>query len=240
MKKYLLLVAVLCCSLMVGCAARSGGVDREEGKDAEFYKKIGISFMSEGRNQLAFVEFQKALKLQPNDADTLYYIGLVYMSFDEVDNAITHFSRAVALRVDFSEAANSLGEAYLRAKKYNEAVSAFQKALANRFYKTPEHAMNNLGTAYYRLGKLDDALASYKMALRRNPSFIAPYLGIALANNKAGQFGEASDALGLFIDIDPTLKGDREKMEESIRMRLVAASGDEEQDLRDFLEILKY
>jgi hypothetical protein len=42
------------------------------------------------------------------------------------------------------------------------------------------------------------------------------------------------------MELDPAVKGEREKLVEAFRLRVITAQGDEEQDLRDLLEILNY
>ncbi|HSW65113.1 MAG TPA: tetratricopeptide repeat protein [Dissulfurispiraceae bacterium] len=235
--KNIALCAMIVAALMIaGCASAPADSTRT----TDFHKKLGIAYMNEGKNQLAFVEFQKAMNIDAADAETLYYLGLVYLSFEDSDNAISSFRRAVSAQANYSEAYNSLGVAYLKAGKYAEAVSALKNAVTNPLYKTPEFALYNLGRAYYRMGKLDEAQTAFKTALRRNPDHITPYQGIALAYNRAGLFSDAARALERAMELDPAIQGDREKLVELLLQRILTAHGDEEQDMRDLLEILKY
>ena len=236
MKTALVSVMLFVGIMVSGCAS----APVESGKNADFYKRMGVAYLNEGKNQLAFVEFQTALTHDAKDAETLYYLGLVYLSFEDSANAISAFQRAVSAQPGYSHAYNSLGAAYLKAGRYDDAVGVLKSALANLLYRTPELALYNLGTAYYRLGKIDDALSAFKTALRRNPDYITPYLGIALAYNRAGQYSDAAKALEVAMELDPGVQGDREKLAEELRKRVITAQGDEEQDLRDLLEILNY
>lgn len=236
MKAVFVYVLILAGIMLSGCASTPDEPD----KNAAFHKQLGIAHLNEGKNQLAFVEFQKALNIDAKDAEVLYYLGMVYLSFEDIDNSVAAFRRAVSVNPGYSEAYNSMGVAYLKAKRYPDAIQALKSAIANPLYKTPEYALHNLGTAYYRLGKTDDALSAFKTALRRNPDYITPYLGIALAYNRTGQFSEASKALERAMELDPAVKGEREKLVEAFRLRVITAQGDEEQDLRDLLEILNY
>ncbi len=51
-----------------------------------------------GKNELALVQYQTALKLQPNSAEAHYNIGLLYSDMRNYDLAFTHAKRAYELR----------------------------------------------------------------------------------------------------------------------------------------------
>ena len=113
-------------------------------------------------------------------------------------------------------------------------------ALSNTLYKNPEKAFNNLGRVYYRIKKYDDAIDAYKEALRRYSDFHLPYYGLALCYNAKGQYGDAATAITRAIDFDPLYKGDKDKAKEDFENKKLIAKGEEEKDIADFIEILRY
>jgi type IV pilus biogenesis/stability protein PilW len=207
---------------------------------ANAHYKIGVSYFNENKIQPAFVEFQKAIELNPDDKYALDALGLVYLKLEDFQKAQESFIKAVNIDPDFSEALNNLGVTYTKIGKWSEAVDSFKKALKNPLYKTPENSYYNLGNAYYRLGLIDDAIDAYNEVIKRMQDFHLPYYGLALCYNAKGQYGDASSAITRAIELDPVYKGNKDKAMEDLKEKKLKAKGEEEQDIVDYLEILKY
>ena len=230
-------ISLLALSLVVSCAS----VGMDPGKQAEAHYKIGVAYLNDNRIQQAFVEFHKAYDLNPHDKDVLNAIGIVYlMHLDEPTKAIEYFGKAIKEDHNFSEAYNNLGYSYQKLGKFEKAITYYKQALANPIYLTPSKAYTNMGLSYYRLGRYKEALRALKEALKRAPSLVPAYLGLALCYNSMGRYGEASTAMTQAIKLDPTYKGNRDKAAQDLEAKKLQASGYEEQDIRDYLDILKY
>ncbi len=203
--------------------------------------KIGVGYYSEGKIQQAFVEFQYAYELNPQNKEVLYAIGIIYLlDFDETLKAIDFFQRAVKVDPDYSEAYNNLGYAHAKIGKFDAAIPFYKKALSNLFYATPEMAYVNMGKAYYRIGRYDEAAVAFKEAIKRAPNFDLPYLGLALCYNATGKYGDASAALSRAIVLNPQYKGNAKMAAEDFLIRKLSASNYDQKDFADYLEILKY
>ncbi len=203
--------------------------------------KIGLGYYSEGKVQLAFVEFQHAYELNPRDKEVLYAIGLIYLlDFDETLKAIDFFQRAIKIDPDYAEAYNNLGYAHAKIGKFDAAIPFYKKAVSNLFYATPEKAFVSMGKAYYRLGRYDEASAAFKEAIKRAPDFDLPYMGLALCYNATGKYGDASAALSRAVGLNPQYKGNVKIAAEDFLMLKQNATTYEKKDFADYLEILKY
>lgn len=196
--------------------------------------------MNEGKAQSAFVQFQKALQIDPDNKNALNGLGLVYFELEEFEKAKELFLKTVYIDPDFSDAYNNLGVTYMKIGQWTEAIESFKKALSNPLYQNVERAFYNCGVAYYRTGQYELAMNEFKSSIKRVPSFPLPYYGLALAYNKSGRYGDAAAIITKAIEMDPAYKGDRKKFAEEINLKLLTARGKEEVDLKDYLEILKY
>lgn len=228
----------LCFIALLLLLAHCGGRTLE--KEADFYYKLGASYMREGELQKAFVELQKAKELDPENKEVLNLLGLLYFQFEDNENAIKHFKKAISIDKRFSEARNNLGTVYASQKRWNEAISEFKKATENPLYQTPEVALTNLGFVYYRLKKYDEAMDAFNKALKRNPDFMRAYLGLSLCYNKKARYGEAASYMEEALKRDPLYRGDRLKAIKDMEERLLKAKDEEAEDLKDYLEILRY
>jgi type IV pilus biogenesis/stability protein PilW len=241
-RKSLTIASILAVLLTVvlstgGCVSSS---EIAQPKEAAYHNKMGMAYLNEGKVQLAFVEFQKAIQMEPNNKEIVYNLGLVYFELEDYAKARQYFLKAVGLDPQFANAYNNLGATYMRLKQWNEAVEAFRKALANPLYQTPEWAFYNLGISYYRLGDYDKAVDAFKDAIRRDKSFSLPYYAMALAYNKLEKYGDAAEIMDRAVEIDPDYRGDRDKKIANIKERLYTAKGEDETDLKDYLEIMNY
>jgi len=235
-RSVLFLAGVVFLSLAGGCATMSS----EQQKEAEFHYKMGLSNLDEGKTQAAFVEFQKAMQLDPDNKDILNSLGLVYLQLEDLPSAEALFLRAVSIDHLFSEAYNNLGVTYMGREQWSKAIAAFKNALANVLYQTPDKAFYNMGIAYYREGSYALAAESFKDALKRSPSSTLPLYRLSLVYNKAGRYGDASAVIAQAIEKDQEFRGDRAKFMEGVRQKLLPVQGHEEPDLRDHLAIQKY
>jgi len=235
---YRKVLTVMCLLYVIACATPA---THDTMQQAGAHYKIGVAYLNESKVQQAFVEFQKAYELNPNDKEVLNAIGIIYLLyFDETAKAIDFFEKATKLDSNYSDAYNNLGFAYEKLGRYDTAISFYKKALANLVYPTPEKAYISMGNSYYRLGKYEDALYSYKEAIKRAPDLSLPYMRMALCYNAMGRYGDASTAMTYAITLDPVYKGDREKAVENFAIWKLKATGNEEKDIEDYIEIIKY
>jgi len=233
------LILIFLLAVFFSACATTASEDAIHKANAHF--QMGVSYVNDNNIQPAFVEFQKALELNPNDKEAHNAIGVIYLKkLEDNANAIKHFQIALKIDKNLSEAANNLGSAYANMGKYNEAIEAYKLALLNPQYRNTAMALNNLGMVYYKTSKFDDALDAYKEALKRFSDFYMPYYGLALCYNAKGQYGDASRALARAIELDPLYGGDKEKAIKDLEEKKLKAQGGEEKDISDYLDIMKY
>jgi tetratricopeptide (TPR) repeat protein len=224
--------------LLVSCAT-TGNEERLQKASAHY--QLGVSYMNDNNIQPAFVEFQKAIELNPDDKESLNAIGLIYLlKLEDYPRAIEYFERALRIDKSFSEAFNNLGYAYEKMERFNDAIIAYKSALLNPLYKSAEKAFNNLGRAYYRLKRYSEAIEAYKESLRRFSGFHLPYYGLALCYNAIGRYGDAATSLKKAVELDPSYNGDRDKALNDMKEKRLLAKGYEERDLSDLIEIFNY
>jgi type IV pilus biogenesis/stability protein PilW len=221
---------------MLGCS--SSQVSPEA--DAAYHNKMGMAYLNEGKVQLAYVEFQKAMIKDPDNKDVFYNLGLASIQLEDYENAKKYFLRTVSLAPDYPDAHNNLGVTYMQLGQWELAIASFRKALSNPLYRTPELAFYSLGMSLYRLGMYDKAIDAFKDSIRRDRSFTLPYYGLALACNRKERYGEAAEAMERAIMVDPAYKGDKGKKSSDLKERLYSVKGVEERDIRDLLDILQY
>jgi len=196
---------LLCCIfflfILISCASAPKAEDIQK---AEALNSLGYAYLNDGKLNEAFVEFQKALALNPNNKETLNYLGYISTRFRKYDEAISYYRKAISLDPNYAEAVHNLGVTYADMEVWDEAIKYFKAALSNPVYSTPAQAYSNLGYAYYRKGDFVNAEKSLKEAILRNPVFpMATYiLGlvyIEMKNDKSA-VEEFKKAIGILPD----------------------------------------
>jgi Tfp pilus assembly protein PilF len=178
-------------------------VDTENIKQAETHNKMGASYISEGKINEAYTEFQKAILLDPKNKESLNQLGYLSALFKKYDDAISYYRRAIASDPGYSDAMNNLGVAYLELENWDEAIKCFKSALNNPLYHSPEKALLSMGYAYYKKGEYSKAENYLKEALLRNPVFPIAYYTLGLVYVKYGDDKTAIDEFQKAIDIMP-------------------------------------
>jgi type IV pilus assembly protein PilF len=234
-----LAILMLLFLLTGGCSSTPTASDVPD-SDSNYHNKIGLAFLGEGKVQLAYVEFQKAIRLDSNNRDAHYNLGLTCFQLEDYESSKKHFQKAVMLAPDIPDTHNNLGVTYMQLGQWQEAAESFRRALANPIYKTPELAFYSLGMSLYRMGQYEKAVDSFKDSIRRDRKFALPYYGLALAYNRLERFGEAAELMEKAIQLDNEYKGDKDRKATHLRERLYTVKGEEEKDIRDFLEIMQY
>jgi type IV pilus assembly protein PilF len=203
MKPYAIFLSICFVMAFTACAT----VDTEKTKQAENHNKMGTSFMSEGKYNEAYAEFQKAIMLDPKNKESLNQLGYLSAQFKKYDDAISYYRRAIASDPDYTDAMNNLGVLYLELENWDEAIKCFNSALKNPLYRSPEKPLSSMGYAYFRKGEYSKAETYLKEALARNPIFSIAYYTLGLVyvkdgddNSAIGQFQKAIDLMPDYMD----------------------------------------
>lgn len=128
----------------------------------------GISYERAGQWPKAEADFQRALKLEPNQPDVLNYLAYSWLTMGKnVVKARNYLEIALSARPDEPHIIDSLGMAKLLTGEYKSAAADFEKAVE----MLPEDPTVNdhLGDSYWRLGRQTEAKYQWNRALNSNP-----------------------------------------------------------------------
>ncbi|MDY7230884.1 social motility TPR repeat lipoprotein Tgl [Hyalangium rubrum] len=164
----------------------------KERQSADIHYNLGIQAQQAGNIQEALSEYQKAVTLDPENADARNALGLVlHESFRRPVEAIEHYEKALELRPNFSEARTNLANVHLAQGRYDEAIKLYEQALNDMLYPTPFIAQGNMGWAYYKKGDTAKALENIRAAVTLNPGFCLGYKNLGLIHDQTGNTEEA-------------------------------------------------
>lgn len=194
------LFSVFCIMFFTACATTPNTKDINM---AEAHNKLGVAYLKDGQTNKAYVKFQKALKLNPKNKETLNYLGYINATYEKYDEAIAHYKRAISVDPNYSAAMNNLGVVYLDIEEWDKAISTFTAALDNVLYNTPERSYTSMGYAYYMKGDYHEAENALSEALMRNPIYPLANYTLGLVYVKLADDEKAIEEFMKAIAVNP-------------------------------------
>ena len=125
--------------------------------------------------QEAKTQFERELKIDPQNAGAEYVLGELARQASEWADAIDHFTRATKLDSGFAEAYLGLGSSLMSEKRYADAVPPLETGVKLQ----PENPVGHydLATALSRTGRKEEAdreFAIHRKMQEANPTTSAP------------------------------------------------------------------
>ncbi len=172
------------------------------GSLASAWVTLGRIHDATGKNDLALSEFERALKLDPRNADALTGQAHSYQHAGRIGDAEATYKKAIALRPDYWDGYNSLGLFYDDVGRYEDAVQQLQHAIE----LTPDNATaySNLGAAYVDSGKskyFPQAEEALKKSIDLAPSYPA-YANLGDLYLLQNRFAEAAATTGKALELN--------------------------------------
>ncbi len=116
-----------------------------------------------GKTRRAIVQYQQALRINPNYAEAHYNLGVSLCETAKREESIAHFQQALRIRPDYAEAHCDLGAVLARRARIPEAIKHYERAL--RINPDNAEAHCNLGVALVRSGRMQEAIGHFEQAL---------------------------------------------------------------------------
>ncbi len=145
--------------------------------EAEEHAARGQTLAKSGNTEEALEEFNRAVGLDPYNAQALYGRALIYQAANQHEFAIADFTAASGLNPQKSEPLLGRAVSYLAVGKAKEAAADLDEASED----DPNNAQvwTTRGLAYERLGDRSKAAASYSRAVALRPRDEAARSGLA-------------------------------------------------------------
>lgn len=162
---------------------------REQGKESDVaYGNLALICLLDGRTEEAMQLLDKALVLNPNNAEFYLNKGLGYLQKGQYAAAYDSCRKAIALNPNYPEAYLNIGVACVHQNDLDAAAMAYQKAIE----LSPNYAQAhyNLGNVVRAQGRSDSAVQFYRRALELRPNYAEAWLN--LGNSLGSNLQEAA------------------------------------------------
>ena len=148
----------------------------------EEYLQRGITFYRKGESDHAILNFDRAIKIEPDYAEAYLYRGLTYVDKNDADKAIEDYNKAIDINPKNEEAYFVRGRAYFAKGSTDQAISDYNKALEiNPKYIQPYLSR---GLINITKGNIEQAISDANKAVQIDPNIAAAHyiLGLAYTN----------------------------------------------------------
>jgi tetratricopeptide (TPR) repeat protein len=94
------------------------------------WNKMGIACHQLNELDAAKKNYERAIKLDPRNAEAINNLGTVYYARRDYRRAISQYNKALKYAPDSASIYSNMGTAWFARKNYPEAAAAYQKAIA--------------------------------------------------------------------------------------------------------------
>ncbi|MBD3391468.1 MAG: tetratricopeptide repeat protein [Chitinivibrionales bacterium] len=146
-------------------------------EDYELHFYLGLTLAAQDNQELAEIEFEKAVALEPGFADGWQHLCYLELRRKKPEEALKTARRFAKTLPESPDAWRTLGYVLSSNKEYPEAIKALSRAV--RMDSLDAAVWFDLGAAQERNKEYDNAANSFRTALRLNPEdhAAANYLG---------------------------------------------------------------
>lgn len=175
------------------------------GDFADSHRILAYDLNILGRQELALRELERALKADPNSADSHYEIGRICFERGAYLSAVQHLERAKALDPSAVHTYHNLGLAYAAIRENAKAVENFESGLRLNAQRQKRSAWPLIDYAtYYNLqGDFSRARTLLLESITIEATWDQAYDELSKADRGLGQTADAIDALQHAIALNP-------------------------------------
>jgi Tfp pilus assembly protein PilF len=183
--------ALLAALLVSGAASACRSVTPTDVGRADSHRDLAEVKLGMGETELAIKEYQVAIRINPDDAESHYGIAEAFRRKAMLQDTERELREAVRLDPAHLEARLALGVTFLQMERWNDAAAEFERLAADPTFVRPTRALVNLGWAHYKSGDLGRAKTDFERALKADPTNYVAQLDLGIVYYEQGELVEA-------------------------------------------------
>ena len=160
---------------------------------AETYFRRGYACYDLGLYDLAIVNYDKAIQLEPNDTNAYINRGIAKANLGQHFAAISDYNKAIQLKPGDAIAYSSRGTVKAELGQYSAAISDYNKAI--QLKPTFADAYINRGITKAELGQYSAAISDFDKAIQLKPDEAMAYSNRGETKVELGQYSRCDKRL---------------------------------------------
>ncbi|MGM9991704.1 MAG: tetratricopeptide repeat protein [Candidatus Bruticola sp.] len=169
------------------------------------YCRMADSLHSRGKYEEAKSVWNKAIVLNPDNADVHIEFGVTLAEIGDIEGALDQFSQAAILEPDNLDANYLLGMAHFQLENFDQAIKCWKHCLVNKsgLLEDEDSLHMCLAEAYRASGKPHKAIRQLNHILEHNPIDIDAYNLLGMLFFEIGERALSIDALKRAVACNP-------------------------------------
>jgi len=170
-------------------------------KKARPYYSLGYYLGQQGNLDQAILQYERALKLEPDRATTHLNYGAMLQKYGRLRAAAAQYMEALRINPGHAGAHNNLGVILAGMKNLDDAVSHYQWALS----ENPDFAQAhyNLAMVLEQQGRFRDAMHHYEQALSAQPLDPQIHYRLGMVQQRLGKMDKAVSCYQQALQLKP-------------------------------------
>ncbi len=165
------------------------------------WQSLGQAYQALEVSELAFDAFQEVLRLDPFNTSVLKPLAHLSETLRVWDKAVHYFQRYTSLFQASEADYFAYAVALEHQERFTEAVAVYDTLIAKESQHLP--ALNNRAGCYMNLNEYEQAIAGFRHVLGIMPNFSRAILGLAIAQDMAGQPAHAILGYRRYLHLQP-------------------------------------
>jgi tetratricopeptide (TPR) repeat protein len=165
------------------------------------WKVLGAALNQAGKVQESLIPNQKAVDLDPKDAEAQIILGSTLQELRRLEDAEATYRKAIALKPDFAAAHYCLGTTQQALGRLGDAEGSYRNSIAHNPNFPEAHV--NLGITLRNLGRSEEAVACFKKAIALNPDLAEAHFNLGISLQELGRLEETEASYREAIALKP-------------------------------------
>ena len=165
------------------------------------HDSLGYTLLQKGQLDEAIAEYEKALEIKPDYADSHNNLANALLQKGLVDEATVHYRRALEIEPEFAEPRNNLANVLFKQGRVDEAIEEYKKAAAKR--SDFAEVQYNLGSALIVKGDWNGAIQYLEAAIKIDSTYARAHNKLGIAFGATGKTPEAVREFKEAVRLDP-------------------------------------
>jgi tetratricopeptide (TPR) repeat protein len=150
--------------------------------------------------QQAIADLDRAIRLDPNDAEAYNIRGNVWDDMGDADHALADYEQAIRIDPNNPGTFRDRGILWRRRGELDKALVDFDRAIRLSF--SDPQIYSDRGLLWYEKGRHDRALADFRRAIKIDPDFTIAYISRGVMAHRRRDIDRASPELGQATHVD--------------------------------------
>jgi tetratricopeptide (TPR) repeat protein/membrane associated rhomboid family serine protease len=163
--------------------------------------QVHPEFLKQLRYTRAITDLNKAIEINPRDADAYYKRGRAHQDNNQYDQAISDFNNALDINPRLAQVYNSRGEAWHEKDNYDAAIQDYIDAL--EIDPRYAEAYFNRGHIKWHKFDYDGAIADYTKAIEIDPRYVEAYNKRGVAWAQKEEYEQAIVDINRALELNP-------------------------------------